>query len=70
MTRHPLDVASLLFGLLAVAAAAVWLVLDPGDADADDLVWGAPIALVVLGVLGIAVSLRGGFHSSGADEAG
>jgi hypothetical protein len=58
MTRHPLDLLSLLLGLLGIAAAATWLVLDRGYVDLDDLVWAAPVALVLAGMTGVAASLR------------
>jgi hypothetical protein len=58
MTRHPLDLLSLLLGLLSIAAAATWLVLDRGYVDLDDLVWAAPVALVLAGMTGVAASLR------------
>ena len=58
MIRHPLDLFSLVVGGLSLAAAAVWLVLEQGYADSDDLVWAAPAALVVVGAAGIAATLR------------
>lgn len=58
MTRHPLDLLSLFLGLLSIATAATWLVLDRGFVDLDDLVWAAPVALVLAGITGVAASLR------------
>lgn len=58
MIRHPLDLFSLVVGVLSLAAAGVWLLLEQGYAESDDLVWAAPAALVIVGVAGIAASLR------------
>jgi cytochrome c-type biogenesis protein CcmH/NrfF len=58
MTRHPLDLFSLLGGLLSIAGAAVWLLLDQGHVDVDHLFWAAPLTLVVVGATAVAASLR------------
>ena len=58
MIRHPLDLISMLLGLLCVAGATAWLTLDRDYVDVDELVWAAPVALVLVGVIGIAASLR------------
>lgn len=54
MTR--LDVTSLLWGLIfaPVAATAIWYGLG-NPLDWQLIGWGAPLALVVLGVLGLAL---------------
>jgi len=70
MTKHPLDLMSLLAGLLCVAGAAVWLLLERGHVDAEDIVWAAPAALVVLGLAGIASSVRGAASPSAGDGTG
>jgi hypothetical protein len=58
MIRHPLDLLSLVVGVLSIAAAAAWFVIEQGYADPDDLVWAAPAGLVIVGAAGIAASLR------------
>ena len=58
MIRHPLDLLSLIFGGLCVSGATAWLALDRDYVDVDELVWAAPVALVLMGVTGIAASLR------------
>lgn len=58
MIRHPLDLFSLLIGLLSVAGSLAWLLLARGYVDVDDLLWAAPVALVVIGVTAVAASLR------------
>jgi hypothetical protein len=58
MIRHPLDLLSLVLGLLCVTGATAWLLLDRDYVDVDELVWAAPVALVLLGVIGIGASLR------------
>ncbi len=58
MIRHPLDLFSLVVGLLALGGASAWLLLDNGYLEAESLFWLAPVALVVLGVFAVAASLR------------
>jgi hypothetical protein len=58
MIRHPLDLFSLVLGLLCVAGAAAWLALDRDYVDVDGLGWAAPVALVLAGAVGIGASLR------------
>ena len=58
MIRHPLDLISMLLGLLCVGGAIAWLALDLDYVDVDELAWAAPVALVLVGVAGIAASLR------------
>ena len=57
--RTARDVVALVFGLLltGVAAAALWLAVV-GQLDWSLLRTAAPIALVVVGVLGLALSRR------------
>jgi membrane protein YdbS with pleckstrin-like domain len=57
--RAPRDVVALVFGLLltCVAAAALWLAVV-GSLNWSLLRTAAPIALVVVGVLGLASSRR------------
>jgi hypothetical protein len=57
MIRHPLDLFSLVLGLLCLTGAAAWLALDRGYVDVDELLWAAPVALVLVGVVGIGASL-------------
>jgi len=56
MKRHPLDLTSLIFGAVFGAAAAVYLLSDPLAWDIDER-WVLPVALIVLGVAGIAGAL-------------
>ena len=58
MIRHPLDLLSLVVGLLSVAGALAWLPLERGSVDVDDLLWAAPVALVLVGTTAVAASLR------------
>lgn len=58
MIRHPLDLFSLVLGLLSLAGATTWLLLDRDYVRVDELVWAAPVALVIVGVIGVAASLR------------
>jgi hypothetical protein len=58
MIRHPLDLLSLVVGLPSVAGALAWLLLERGSVDVDDLLWAAPVALVLVGATAVAASLR------------
>ena len=52
MTRHPLDIVSLVAGLL-FAGLGVAFLLDALDAWSADLTWVPPIVLIVLGLAGV-----------------
>lgn len=54
---HPRDTTSLILGLLLLAAGALFLVADTTDVDLDAR-WAAPVALVVIGLAGLASALR------------
>jgi hypothetical protein len=56
MKRHPFDLTSLLFGVVFGAAAAVYLLADPLAWDIDER-WVLPVALILLGIAGIAGAL-------------
>lgn len=56
--RHDADVVSLVFGALFVAAAAFYGLVEQGRDGGSD--WYLPILLIVVGVLGLLASLRGG----------
>lgn len=58
MIRHPLDPFSIVVGLLSLSGSVAWFLVDGGLVDASDLVWGAPVALVLVGVAVIALSVR------------
>ncbi len=58
MIRHPLDLLSLVAGLLSVAGSLAWLLVERGQADVDDLLWAAPVVLVLVGATVVAASLR------------
>jgi len=58
--RHPLNVGSLVLGLVFCGIAFIWLLHAVGALRAPDLQWLLPCLLVGVGVLGILVSvLRG-----------
>lgn len=58
MTRHPVDAVALVFGLLFLAVAGVWLALETTSLSRADVAWAAPVALIVTGTVGVLVSLR------------
>lgn len=51
MKRHPLDLASLIPGLLFVAAGITFLAGDVGSLDLDDLQLVWPAILIVMGAI-------------------
>lgn len=58
--RHDVDVVSLVFGVLFVAAAAFYGLVDQGSDRAGSVGdWYLPILLILVGVLGLLASLRG-----------
>ncbi|MDQ1520632.1 MAG: hypothetical protein QOI55_1705 [Actinomycetota bacterium] len=52
MNRHPLDIVSLLGGLLFVGLGGAFL-LDALNTWSADLTWVPPIVLIVLGLAGV-----------------
>ena len=67
MKRHETDVTSLVFGLIFLAAAAVWPLWRLGAIDADALPWFAATCLVMIGLVGVAVSLVRGARTERVD---
>jgi hypothetical protein len=57
MARHRVDVVSLVFGLLLLAVAGLFLAADVGGANVD-LRWAAPVALIAIGIVGLTASAR------------
>ena len=53
MRKHPFDLTSLLAGLVFVAVAAVYL-LGQATGNSIDATWVLPVALVALGLAGLA----------------
>ena len=56
LKRHARDGLSLVMGLLLVAVAALFLVNDLSGG--VDLQWAAPVALILVGLAGLASSFR------------
>jgi H+/Cl- antiporter ClcA len=69
MKRHPFDLTSFIFGAIFGGAAAVYLLADQLAWDVNGR-WVLPVALILLGIAGIAGAV-GGLRSSSpdADEA-
>lgn len=55
--RHDPDVVSLVLGLLLVAVAGVFLLIDLSDRSYD-LRWVGPAGLIAIGALGLLASVR------------
>ena len=68
MRRHEADAVSLVFGLLFLGLAVAWALASANVVDIRDLRFAAPVALVVAGAIGFAMSLRRGHRES--DETG
>lgn len=58
MRRHPLDVVSLVAGLIFAGIFVIWLGWDRGDLSIADIGWLTPTLLIIAGLAGIAASLR------------
>lgn len=57
MKRHPIDVVSLVFGLVFLGVAVLWG--STGRSIVDGSGWRLPVLLIVAGTTGLLVSLRG-----------
>jgi len=58
--RHDADIVSLVFGVLFVAAAAFYGLVEQGRGAADNIDdWYLPVLLIGVGVLGLLASLKG-----------
>jgi hypothetical protein len=70
MKSHRTDVVSLVFGLLFLAVAGLWLAGRYVALDASALGWSVVVALVVLGVVGIAAAAAATLRSGRVDNGG
>ncbi len=57
MRLHETDVTSLVFGLVFLGSAVVWLLVDAGVLTLSLLPVVVPVLLVVVGVVGVAASI-------------
>lgn len=60
MKRHSTDTVSLVFGLIFLGIVGLWVVGLFVDVDIPHFGWIAALGLIVLGLLGVVASLRGG----------
>ncbi len=67
MKRHPFDLTSFIFGAVFGGAATVYLLADQLSWDIDGR-WILPLALITLGVAGIAGAVSGLRSSSDSDN--
>ena len=58
MKRHPFDLTSFIFGAVFGGAAAIYLLADQLAWDIDGR-WILPLALITLGIAGIAGAVNG-----------
>jgi len=68
MKRHTTDLVSLVFGLAFVGIAAWWLVSLYVDLSVPNLGWFAAGALILFGLFGVVVSLRGSENARAPEE--
>lgn len=54
MTKRPVSIAHLVFGLIFLGAAALWAIGASTGADAPDIAAAAPVVLIGAGVIGLA----------------
>lgn len=66
MRRHDLDVVSLIFGLLFGTVALLWPLWQLDVLDSASLSWFPALVLVVIGLLGVTLSIMRSRRS--ADE--
>ncbi|MBC9226195.1 hypothetical protein GL325_07685 [Aeromicrobium sp. 636] len=58
MNTHPLRWDALVFGVLFALVVAGWAALTYDVVSVDDLAIAGPVALIIAGVAGIALTLR------------
>lgn len=58
--RHPLDIGSLVFGLVFLGGVAVWGLFELDVLAADDAAWLLPGVLIGAGLVGIALAATKG----------
>lgn len=63
--RHPTDTTSLVFGIVFVGLAAVWLLVQLELLALPDVAVALPIVLVAAGVVGLVTSIGRVRRSSG-----
>jgi hypothetical protein len=68
MKRHTTDLVSLVFGIAFVGIAAWWLVSLYFDLSVPHLGWFAAGGLILFGLFGVVVSLRGGENATPPEE--
>ena len=66
MNRHPTDTVSLVFGIVFAAFVGWWLLLRWVSIAAPGAGWFIAIALLALGVAGLAVNLGSWRHKTGS----
>lgn len=58
MKRHDTDLVSLVFALVFLLVAAMWPLWTVGVLDTESLRWVPASALVLIGLVGVALSIR------------
>jgi hypothetical protein len=58
--RHPLDIGSLVFGLVFLGGVAVWGLFELDVLAADDTAWLLPGVLIAAGLVGTALAATKG----------
>jgi hypothetical protein len=64
MNTRPVSITHLVFGLIALGIAAIWVVGETTDAEAPALaIWG-PVVLIAAGAVGLAATVFNGRRSN------
>lgn len=58
--RHPVNVSSLVAGILFVGVALAWALFEAGAIGITGLGWLLPLLLIGAGIVGVVVSVRRG----------
>ncbi|HLU45053.1 MAG TPA: hypothetical protein VKZ67_08565 [Natronosporangium sp.] len=58
MKSHSLDLLSLAFGLIFIAAAVLWLVTEVGSLPRASLLWIIPGGVMLIAIAGVGHALR------------
>ena len=72
MKRHSQDVVSLVFGLVFLLVAGLWVLWRIGTLDRDSVTWVPAAALILIGLIGLTLSIarsRAATPYAGDDDA-
>lgn len=56
LRRHPLDIGSLVIGLVFLGVVVAWVLFEVDVVSDDDAAWALPVVLITAGVLGVVLA--------------